>query len=248
MPATSTARREVLPQTRRSVTHKFAINGHEGYLTIGLFEDGRPGEIFIKMSKEGSTLSGLIQGFCRAFSLALQHGLPAAEAAERFRGMRFEPMGTTANPEIPGDAFASIEPGFVSYAYFLRFKFEPGHYGLVGREALDGQVEPEREGQRVERAPNTVRQRILPERGGVEVGQRDPDEEQQLRDREHRHELDQEHPVRVAIGDSARQFIGDARLPDAARSHERDQSRRCESIFGPSEECVPPDQRFHRSR
>ena len=105
MPATTSAsgaaRREVLPQTRRSFTHKFAINGHEGYLTVGLFEDGRPGEIFIKMSKEGSTLSGLIQGFCRAFSLALQHGLSAPEAAERFRGMRFEPMGSTSNPEIP---------------------------------------------------------------------------------------------------------------------------------------------------
>jgi ribonucleoside-diphosphate reductase alpha chain len=94
-------RRESLPQTRRSVTHKFAIAGHEGYLTIGLFEDGQPGEIFIKMSKEGSTLSGLIQGFCRAFSLALQHGLSAADAVDRFRGMRFEPMGPTSNPEIP---------------------------------------------------------------------------------------------------------------------------------------------------
>ncbi|MEY2713753.1 MAG: Vitamin B12-dependent ribonucleotide reductase [Planctomycetota bacterium] len=101
MPATTTARREVLPQTRRSVTHKFSINGHEGYLTIGLFEDDRPGEIFIKMSKEGSTLSGLIQGFCRAFSLCLQHGRPVEEACERFRGMRFEPMGGTSNPEIP---------------------------------------------------------------------------------------------------------------------------------------------------
>jgi ribonucleoside-diphosphate reductase alpha chain len=101
MPATATTRREVLPQTRRSVTHKFAINGHEGYLSIGLFEDGRPGEIFIKMSKEGSTLSGLIQGFCRAFSLCLQHGLPIDEACERFRGMRFEPMGATSNAEIP---------------------------------------------------------------------------------------------------------------------------------------------------
>ena len=79
------------------MTHKFAINGHEGYLTVGLFADGRPGEIFIKMSKEGSTLSGLIQGFCRAFSLALQHGLSAPEAAERFRGMRFEPMGSTSS-------------------------------------------------------------------------------------------------------------------------------------------------------
>ena len=95
------SRRETLPSTRKSVTHKFAINGHEGYLTIGLFADGRPGELFIKMSKEGSTLSGLIQGFCRAFSLSLQHGLPAADAAERFRGMRFEPMGATSNPEIP---------------------------------------------------------------------------------------------------------------------------------------------------
>jgi ribonucleoside-diphosphate reductase alpha chain len=101
MTTAAVSRRETLSSTRKSVTHKFALNGHEGYLTIGLFDDGRPGELFIKMSKEGSTLSGLIQGFCRAFSLALQHGLPAAEAAERFKGMRFEPMGATSNPEIP---------------------------------------------------------------------------------------------------------------------------------------------------
>jgi len=83
------------------VTHKFAINGHEGYLTVGLFEDGTPGEIFIKMSKEGSTLSGLIQAFCRAFSLAIQFGLPLGEAVARFKDMRFEPMGATSNPELP---------------------------------------------------------------------------------------------------------------------------------------------------
>ena len=94
-------KREVLPSTRKSITHKFAIGGHEGYLTIGLFAENRPGEIFIKMSKEGSTLSGLIQGFCRAFSLALQHGLSTEDAVERFRGMRFEPMGPTSNPRIP---------------------------------------------------------------------------------------------------------------------------------------------------
>ena len=93
--------RLTLPTTRHSVTHKFAIAGHEGYLTIGLFEDGSPGEIFIKMSKEGSTLSGLIQGFCRAFSLALQYGLTVHDAVDRFRGMRFDPMGPTSNPEIP---------------------------------------------------------------------------------------------------------------------------------------------------
>ncbi len=93
--------RLVLPNTRRSITHKFSIAGHEGYLTVGLFENGQPGEIFIKMSKEGSTLSGLIQGFCRAFSLALQYGLPVQDACIRFRGMRFEPMGATSNPAIP---------------------------------------------------------------------------------------------------------------------------------------------------
>ncbi|MEE2907238.1 MAG: hypothetical protein VX527_05325 [Planctomycetota bacterium] len=93
--------RQVLPSTRESVTHKFAITGYEGYLTVGLFDDGRPGEIFIKMSKEGSTLSGLIQGFCRSFSISLQYGLPIEDAVSRFKGMRFEPSGSTSNPRIP---------------------------------------------------------------------------------------------------------------------------------------------------
>jgi len=93
--------RQNLPNTRESVTHKFSVCGHEGYLTIGLHENGLPGEIFIKMSKEGSTLSGLLQAFCRAFSLAIQYGLPLEAAIERFINMRFEPMGHTANPDIP---------------------------------------------------------------------------------------------------------------------------------------------------
>ncbi len=107
-PGVPDQRRRTLPVTRRSVTHKFTIAGHEGYLTVGLFEDERPGEIFIKMSKEGSTLSGLIQGFCRAFSLALQYGLPLRDAVDRFRGMRFEPMGPTNNPQIP-EAFSILD-------------------------------------------------------------------------------------------------------------------------------------------
>ena len=93
--------REILPTTRESTTHKFAVAGFEGYLTVGLFDDGRPGEIFIKMSKEGSTLSGLIQGFCRSFSISLQYGLPMDDAVRRFKGMRFEPSGATSNPDIP---------------------------------------------------------------------------------------------------------------------------------------------------
>ena len=108
---TTVGGRRVLPVTRRSVTHKFSVGGFEGYLTIGLFEDNVPGEIFIKMSKEGSTLSGLIQGFCRAFSLALQYGLPVPAAVDRFRGLRFEPPGPRSNPDIPA---ASSIAGYVA--------------------------------------------------------------------------------------------------------------------------------------
>ncbi|MBU6413984.1 MAG: hypothetical protein KGS45_10970 [Planctomycetes bacterium] len=93
--------RQALPTTRESITHKFTIDKYEGYLTIGLYPDGRPGEIFIKMAKEGSTICGLCQAFCRAFSLAIQLGLSIDEAVERFKDMRFEPMGPTSNPDIP---------------------------------------------------------------------------------------------------------------------------------------------------
>lgn len=93
--------RRVLAPTRESITHKFVIGNHEGYLTVGFHDDGTPGEIFLKMSKEGSTISGMCQAFCRAFSLALQHGLSVQEACNRFKGMRFEPMGATNNPDVP---------------------------------------------------------------------------------------------------------------------------------------------------
>lgn len=95
------ATRRALPSTRDSITHKFSVDKHEGYLTIGLYPDGSPGEIFLKVAKEGSAISGFCQAFCRAFSLAMQHGLTVQEAVARFKGMRFEPMGTTSNPEIP---------------------------------------------------------------------------------------------------------------------------------------------------
>lgn len=93
--------RRVLPPTRRSLTHKFSIGNHEGYLTIGLHDDGSPGEVFLKMAKEGSTISGMCQAYCRALSIALQYGLPLQDAVARFKGMRFEPMGPTSNPRIP---------------------------------------------------------------------------------------------------------------------------------------------------
>lgn len=93
--------RKGLPSTRESITHKFSVGNHEGYLTVGLHPDGTPGEIFMKMSKEGSTLSGMCQSFSRAFSLSLQYGLSVEDAVVRFKGMRFEPMGPTNNPDIP---------------------------------------------------------------------------------------------------------------------------------------------------
>lgn len=115
------ATRMVLPATRGSLTHKFTIGGHEGYLTVGLHTDGSPGEIFIKMSKDGSTISGMCQAFCRAFSLAIQFGLPIGEAVSRFKGMRFEPLGATSNPEIP-EALSIVD----YVARFLEVTFAGG--------------------------------------------------------------------------------------------------------------------------
>ncbi len=90
-----------LPSERVSITHKFSIGGHEGYITVGLYEDGTPGEIFVRMAKEGSAIAGLMDSFATAISLALQHGVPMAVLAEKFKGTRFEPSGFTGNQEIP---------------------------------------------------------------------------------------------------------------------------------------------------
>jgi ribonucleoside-diphosphate reductase alpha chain len=93
--------RRSLPVERAAVTHKFAVGGHEGYLTVGLYEDGTPGEIFITMSKEGSTISGLMDTIATAISLALQYGVPLKVLVDRFSHMRFEPSGFTGNKDIP---------------------------------------------------------------------------------------------------------------------------------------------------
>jgi ribonucleoside-diphosphate reductase alpha chain len=92
--------RHKLPDERAAVTHKFSVGAHEGYLTVGLYEDGQPGEIFITMAKEGSTVSGLMDSFATAVSLALQYGVPLKVLCDKFSHMRFEPSGWTNNPEI----------------------------------------------------------------------------------------------------------------------------------------------------
>ena len=93
--------RRKLPDERQSLTHKFSIAGHEGYIHVGLYETGEPGEIFVRMAKEGSTISGLMDSFATAISLALQHGVPLRLLVDKFSRTRFEPSGFTGNPEIP---------------------------------------------------------------------------------------------------------------------------------------------------
>jgi ribonucleoside-diphosphate reductase alpha chain len=93
--------RRKLPDERQAITHKFSIGGHEGYITVGMFEDGAPGEIFITMAKEGSTISGLMDSMAVAISLTLQYGVPLKFLVDKFAHVRFEPSGWTGNPQIP---------------------------------------------------------------------------------------------------------------------------------------------------
>ncbi len=119
-------RRERLPDTRQSVTHKFNVAGHEGYVTVGLYDDGRPGELFITMAKEGSTVGGLMDSFGTAISLSLQYGVPLSELVNKFSHSRFEPMGFTTNPDI------RIAKSLVDYIFrWLGLKFLPGYRETV---------------------------------------------------------------------------------------------------------------------
>jgi len=121
-------RRERLPDTRNSITHKFSIAGHEGYITVGLYEDGRPGELFITMAKEGSTVGGLMDCFGTAVSMSWQYGVPLDVYVNKFSHTRFEPMGHTKNPDI------RIAKSIVDYIFrWLGITFLPGY-----REANKG--------------------------------------------------------------------------------------------------------------
>ncbi|HJQ37447.1 MAG TPA: vitamin B12-dependent ribonucleotide reductase [Thermoanaerobaculia bacterium] len=130
---TPTAVRRKLPDERESITHKFSIGGHEGYITVGKYEDGSPGEIFITMAKEGSTISGLMDSFATMTSLALQHGVPLQLLVDKFTHTRFEPSGFTKNPEIP------MTKSIMDYIFkWLAIKFldreSQEHAGVVLRD------------------------------------------------------------------------------------------------------------------
>ena len=125
-------RRERLPDTRHSMTHKFNVAGHEGYITVGLYPDGRPGELFITMAKEGSTVGGLMDAFGTAVSISLQYGVPLEALVNKFSHMRFEPMGHTTNPEI------RIAKSVVDYIFrWLGITFMPGYREVLGLPPKD---------------------------------------------------------------------------------------------------------------
>ncbi len=112
--------RKRLSDERRALTHKFSIAGHEGYLTVGMYEDGQPGELFITMAKEGSTVSGLMDSFATAISLSLQYGVPLKVLVDKFSHTRFEPAGFTNNPDLP------IAKSMTDYIFrWLALKFLP---------------------------------------------------------------------------------------------------------------------------
>ncbi|MBI4364329.1 MAG: vitamin B12-dependent ribonucleotide reductase, partial [Candidatus Latescibacteria bacterium] len=123
-------RRRRLPDERKSITHKFSVAGHDGYLTVGMYEDGSPGEIFIVMAKAGSTLSGVMDSFATAVSLGLQHGVPLQLYVNKFSHVRFEPHGFTKNPDIP------IAKSIIDYIFrWLGIKFLGHAPASVAHEA-----------------------------------------------------------------------------------------------------------------
>jgi ribonucleoside-diphosphate reductase alpha chain len=126
--ASSPAIRRHLPDERRALTHHFSIAGQEGYLTVGVYEDGLPGEIFITMAKQGSTISGLMDSFATAVSLALQYDVPPDVLCSKFTHVRFEPSGWSGNPRI------GYAKSIVDYIFrWLELKFITGEQGELFR-------------------------------------------------------------------------------------------------------------------
>ncbi len=127
--------RRRLPDERQSLTHHFSVGGQEGYVTIGLYDDGLPGEMFIRMAKEGSTVSGLMDSFATAASLALQYGVPLQVLCDKFSHTRFEPSGWSGNPKI------GYAKSLMDYLFrWLDLRFLKGEQGTLF--ARQDQAEP----------------------------------------------------------------------------------------------------------
>jgi ribonucleoside-diphosphate reductase alpha chain len=131
--------RRKLPDERHAITHKFSIAGHEGYITVGMYEDGKPGEIFLVMAKEGSTISGLMDAFATSISIALQYGVPLEALVEKFSHVRFEPSGFTKNPEIP---YAKSITDYI-FRYLASKFLSADQQQEVGVQAGEGSLKPQ---------------------------------------------------------------------------------------------------------
>jgi ribonucleoside-diphosphate reductase alpha chain len=156
--------RRKLPDVRQAVTHKFSISGHDGYLTVGLYEDGQPGEVFLKMAKEGSTISGLMDTVAIMTSIALQYGVPIKALVDKFSHTRFEPAGFTQNSDIP------IAKSVMDYVF-----------RWLGLTFLRGEVtatDPQDESDTETNEEGSLPERVVPIRGGshldaMQTGQED---------------------------------------------------------------------------
>ncbi len=126
--------RERLPDERKAITHHFQVGGHDGYVTVGLYPDGRPGEVFFRVTKEGSTVNGLMDSLGISMSMALQHGVPLKDLVRKLAHLRFEPAGATNNPKV---RFAKSIPDYVARWLALEFMTEEDRRA-IGLEAADG--------------------------------------------------------------------------------------------------------------
>ena len=158
--AKAAPRRRKLPDVRKAITHKFSIQGHDGYITVGLYEDEQPGEVFLKMAKEGSTISGLMDSVAILTSIALQYGVPLKALVDKFSHTRFEPSGFTPNPEIP---FAKSVIDYVFRWLGMRFIHEASKEESAEETEANEPNNPS--------AAKDVSGRVVPIRGG---SRRDP--------------------------------------------------------------------------
>jgi len=153
--------RRRLPDTRNAITHKFDVAGHEGYITAGLYVDGQPGEVFITMAKEGSTIGGLMDAIATLVSVSLQYGVPVESLVRKFEHVRFEPSGMTRNPEIP------MAKSLVDYIFrWLAMEFVPGYRTAHAPQRGPAASKPEEDTTPVSRPSDTGSSDTAPFSGG----------------------------------------------------------------------------------
>jgi ribonucleoside-diphosphate reductase alpha chain len=161
-------RRRRMPDERRSITHKFSVANHEGYITVGMFDNGDPGELFITMSKTGSVISGLMDAFATSISIGMQYGVPLRVLVNKFAHMRFEPSGVTNNPNI------RIAKSIIDYIFrWLSMKFLPAEeqamIGINTPQELPQQIEIQTPVEKVEEIDEKTQKLPL----GRQLGQDD---------------------------------------------------------------------------